>query len=129
MRGQDARGLFSQSHCHCLTHSDAESPQAQDRTSRPTRFEQFLSDNDYYGYMPLLALCYIGNNLASSYCERVNSCAKLIMSSDRTGLKPGHLEQVCWLRMNRSFITYMKTKYPHLVKKWKEARLQSLHCS
>ena len=70
--------------------------------------------NGRYGLMPLLALHYVGNNLASSYCERsrANSCAtmscKLIMSHDRTLLDDEELEMVCFLRMNRAFLYYMK---------------------
>ena len=72
------------------------------------------------GKLPKLALCYIGNNLASSFCERVNSCAKLVMTHDRTMLNDAHLEKVCWLRMNRTFMTYMKVKHPEIAQEWQE---------
>ena len=75
-----------------------------------------------FGYLPYLALNYIGNNLASSYCERVNSCAKLIMTSDRSRLKSDHLEKVCFLRMNRDVIVYLRAKHPEKVHAWKDSR-------
>ena len=50
--------------------------------------------NGRYGLMPLLALCYVGNNLASSYCERANSCDKLIMPHVRTLIDDEELEMV-----------------------------------
>lgn len=78
------------------------------------------------GKLPLLALCYIGNNLASSYCERVNSCAKLIMTHDRTVLNDAHLEKVCWLRMNRTFMTFMKVKYADVAKEWQNKMAAAL---
>ena len=71
-----------------------------------------------YGYLPKLSLCYIGANLASSFCERVNSCAKNIMTHDRTLLSDTHLEKLCFLRMNRDIIYYLKAKYPSVMRDW-----------
>ena len=56
------------------------------------------------------ALAYIGANLASSFCERVNSAAKLIMTHDRTLLSDKHLEMLFFLQMNRDFIYYLKQR-------------------
>lgn len=80
-----------------------------------------------YGYLPHLALCYIGNNLASSFCERVNSCAKLIMGHDRTLLGDKHLEMLCFLRMNRTFIYYLKQKYPERIRAWADKQKAKLN--
>ena len=79
-----------------------------------------------YGYLPRLALCYIGANLASSFCERVNSCAKNIMTHDRTMLNDHHLEMLCYLRMNRDYIYFLKAKYPHVMREWQEKQLAAL---
>jgi len=65
-----------------------------------------------------LALCYIGGNLASSFCERVNSAAKLIMTHDRTQLGEKHLQMLCVLRMNRTFMEYMRTYHKDLLTQW-----------
>ena len=79
-----------------------------------------------YGYLPRLALCYIGANLASSFCERVNSCAKNIMTHDRTMLSDEHLEKLCYLRMNRDYIYFLKVKHPHIMREWQEKQLAAL---
>ena len=95
-------------------------------------YKDFIEDPDdcgffvLYGYLPQLALCYIGANLASSFCERVNSCAKNIMTHDRTMLSDNHLEMLCYLRMNRDYIYYLKIKYPHIMRKWQETQLAAL---
>ena len=92
-------------------------------------YERLIEDKTLgggVGRLPLLALCYIGNNLASSFCERVNSCAKLVMTHDRTVLNDGHLEKVCWLRMNRSFMTYMKVKHQEIAKQWQKKSIAAL---
>lgn len=39
-----------------------------------------LAEFCQYGYLPKMALALLGNNLASSFCERINSADKLIMS-------------------------------------------------
>ena len=64
-----------------------------------------------YGYLPLLLETLLGSMLASSYVERVNSQAKLVMTTGRTLLAADELENVVMLRMNREFMLHMKEKY------------------
>jgi hypothetical protein len=64
-----------------------------------------------YGYLPLLSETLLGSMLASSYVERVNSQAKLVMTTGRTLLAADELEIVAMLRMNRDFMLHMKEKY------------------
>ena len=64
-----------------------------------------------YGYLPLLSETLLGSMLASSYVERVNSQAKLVMTTGRTLLAADELENVVMLWMNREFMLYMKEKY------------------
>ena len=64
-----------------------------------------------YGYLPLLSETLLGSMLASSYVERVNSQAKLVMTTGRTLLAADELENVVMLRMNREFMLHMKEKY------------------
>ena len=64
-----------------------------------------------YGYLPLLSETLLGSMLASSYVERVNSQAKLVMTTGRTLLAADELENVVMLRMNRDFMLHMKEKY------------------
>ena len=40
-----------------------------------------------YGWLPEMALTYIGQLMASSYAERVNSAAKLILNKKNLKLK------------------------------------------
>ena len=79
--------------------------------------KEFIEDPDdcgffvLYGYLPQLALCYIGANLASSFCECVNSCAKNIMTHDRTMLSDHHLGeapvQFCRIFQNGPLATHL----------------------
>ena len=78
------------------------------------------------GVLPDLALAYIGANLASSFCERVNSAAKLIMTHDRTTLGNKHLEMLCVLRMNRDFIAWMREHHDDWCREWYQKTLQKL---
>ena len=64
-----------------------------------------------YGYLPLLSETLLGSMLASSYVERVNSQAKLVMTTGRTLLAADELENVVMLRMSRDFMLHMKEKY------------------
>ena len=64
-----------------------------------------------YGYLPLLLETLLGSMLASSYVERVNSQAKLVMTTGRTLLAADELENVVMLRMSRDFMLHMKEKY------------------
>ena len=72
------------------------------------------ADEKLLGRFPLMALTVLGNNMAASFCERVNSAANLIMHHGRTLLKDEHLRKLCILRMNRDFIDFMKESYPKL---------------
>jgi len=95
-------------------------------------YKEFIEDPDdcgffvLYGYLPQLALCYIDANLASSFCECVNSCAKNSMTHDRTMLSDHHLEMLCYFRMNRDYIHYLIIKYPHIMRKLQEQQLAAL---
>lgn len=61
-----------------------------------------------------MAMTVLGNNLAASFCERVNSSANLILTHGRTLLEDAHLEKLCMLRVNRNYIGFMKENYPNL---------------
>jgi hypothetical protein len=51
----------------------------------------------------------------SSFCERINSVAKDILTEERTLLDERELEVVAVLRINRAFMEYMKEMHPGLV--------------
>ena len=71
--------------------------------------EEQNKQNDL-GFFPQLAVCFLGDNLSSSFVERVNSALKLIMGNGRTSLHPTELAQLAILRINRAFMIYMKER-------------------
>jgi hypothetical protein len=65
-----------------------------------------------------MAFAYTGHNMSSSFCERINSVAKDILTEERTLLDERELEMVAVLRINRTFMMfmeYMKEMHPDLV--------------
>lgn len=75
-----------------------------------------LAESSQYGFLPKLALSVIGKNQSSSFCERINSAGKLVMTDGRTLLGKKHLEMCVVLRINKKFMKYMKKKYKALGK-------------
>ena len=75
-----------------------------------------LAESGQYGFLPKLALSVIGKNQSSSFCERINSAGKLVMTDGRTLLGKKHLEMCVVLRINKKFMQYMKKKYKALGK-------------
>ena len=63
-----------------------------------------------------MALTLLGNNLASSFCERINSAGKLVMTDGRTLLSKNHLEMLVALRINKKFMYHMKKNHKKLGK-------------
>ena len=59
---------------------------------------------------------YCGDNMASSFCERINSVAKAVLTEGRTLLSEEELEMVVVLRVNKKFMAYMKAKHPEFVR-------------
>ena len=76
-------------------------------------------DGTIYGYLPQMATFSkgsIGCLLASSFCERINSCANQVVTDGNTWLSDKEMEMVVMLRMNGPFITFMREQHPHVVK-------------
>ena len=67
-----------------------------------------------YGWLPEMALTFIGQLMASSYVERVNSAAKLILNKKNLKLKDETLDKLTVLRMNREFMVQMRAIIPSL---------------
>ena len=59
---------------------------------------------------------YCGDNMASSFCERINSVAKAVLTEGRTLLSEEELEMVVVLRVNKKFIAHMKEKPPEIAR-------------
>ena len=49
---------------------------------------------------------------AESFCERVLSCVKLVVSDLHVSLKAEEIRILVILRMNREFMEYMRASYP-----------------
>ena len=83
------------------------------------RLEKEDPGREKYGFIPLMAAgckgC-IGFLPASSFCERVNSIAKDVMTDAHTLMDKESLEKLVVLRINRGFMEYMRSKYNHLTK-------------
>ena len=70
-----------------------------------------------FGYLSQMATGSrgsIGAFLASSFCERINSAANIVLHKGNLRLSEEEINMLTVLRMNRSFMDYMRRKYPHL---------------
>ena len=83
------------------------------------RLEKEDPDREKYGFIPKMTAgskgC-IGFLPASSFCERVNSVAKDVMTDAHTLMGQEALEKLVVLQINREFMEYMRSKYNHLTK-------------
>jgi hypothetical protein len=61
--------------------------------------------------MPMLARQRIGENMAASFCERMNSIAKDILDEGHTLLNDPELEAMVILRANRAFMTKVRGEW------------------
>ena len=70
-------------------------------------------NNNVFGYLHMmcrLSPCQLGALNALSFVERMNSCAKLIVSDKRTNLNHGLIDKLVVLRMNLKFMIYCRGK-------------------
>ncbi len=67
-----------------------------------------------FGYLPMMTVTTLGslNENDESFCERVLSCVKLVVSDLHVRLKPKEIRILVNLRMNREFMEYMRASYP-----------------
>ena len=65
-----------------------------------------------FGYLPMMAVATLGALNAESFCERVLSCVKLVVSDLHVSLKVEEILMVVMFRMNRGFMEYMRSSYP-----------------
>jgi hypothetical protein len=76
-------------------------------------------DASNYGFLPYMDIHSrgsVGSLLASSYAERVNSAAKLILTKGNTLLAEEDINMCTVLRMNRSFMEFMRKYHPDAAK-------------
>ena len=62
----------------------------------------------------MMAVATLGALNAESFCERVLSCLKLVVSDLHMRLKPVEIRMLVMLRMNRGFMEYMRKTYEML---------------
>ena len=71
-----------------------------------------------FGYLPKMALASKGmmaSLMAASFCERINSCANIVVTKDNSLLSDDEIDKVVMLRMNRDFMAYMRTNYTEVI--------------
>ena len=74
-------------------------------------------DRSQYGFLPYMATGFEGSVsslLASSFSERVNSCANLVLTDGNSLLHPNEINMLVVLRMNREFMIFMRKYYGNL---------------
>ena len=82
--------------------------------------EDFIEKNKVrskYRWLPKIATCSketIGSLFASSFCERINSCANQYLALGNTLLGDGEIEKLVMCRMNRDFMVFMHKNYPQV---------------
>jgi hypothetical protein len=59
-----------------------------------------------FGYLPMMSVATLGVLNAESFCERVLSCVKLVVSDLHVSLKADEIRMLVMLRMNREFMEY-----------------------
>jgi hypothetical protein len=65
-----------------------------------------------FGYLPMMVVTTLGSLNTESFCERVLSCVKLVVSDLHVRMKPKEIHMLVMLRMNRHFMEYMRASYP-----------------
>ena len=65
-----------------------------------------------FGYLPIKTVATLGTLNAESFCERILSCVKLVVSDLHVRLKAEEIRMLVMLRMNREFMEYMRASYP-----------------
>jgi hypothetical protein len=68
-----------------------------------------------FGCIPRMALAYLARRSSSSFVERCNSNAKLVLGDHRPMLSDHELEALCMLRVNRRFMEHMHHNHPHVL--------------
>jgi hypothetical protein len=71
-------------------------------------------DRSKYGWLPIMAThsrASVGSLLASSYVERINSAANLIVTKGNTVLSDEDIDMCTTLRMNKNFMKFMRDNY------------------
>ncbi len=60
----------------------------------------------------MMTVATLGASNTESFCERVLSCVKLVVSDLHVRLKAEEIRILVMLRMNHEFMEYMRVSYP-----------------
>ena len=77
-----------------------------------------LPDGSKFGHLPKMAMAskgMMGALMAASFCERVNSCANLVVTEGNSLLSTDEIDMLVVLRMNKVFIGFMRQNYPEVI--------------
>ena len=58
----------------------------------------------------------IASNAVVRFCERINSCASAVVTEGNTLLSDDEMELLVMLRVNKGFMEFMQTHYPHVAR-------------
>ena len=72
------------------------------------------TDSTMYDFLPYIATHFVGTFLASSYAERINSAANLILTKGNSLLDDAEIDMCTVLRMNREFMAFMRFYFPEV---------------
>jgi hypothetical protein len=78
--------------------------------SESLRIQQ--SKSATFGYLPMMTVATLVVLNTESFCERVLSCLKLVVSDLHVSLKAEEIRMLVMLRMNHGFMEYMRSSYP-----------------
>jgi hypothetical protein len=67
-----------------------------------------------FGYLPRMSLANIDAMNAESFCERILSCAGLVVTDLHTSLDHDEVRMLTMLRMNKYRLEYMRNEYDNL---------------
>jgi hypothetical protein len=71
-------------------------------------------DKKLYGHLPMMAIGSVGSIgafLASSFCERINSAANLVVTDGNSLLATDEIDMLVCLRMNREYMKFMRKNH------------------
>ena len=71
--------------------------------------EELVQDDDEQ----MMTVATLGDLNTESFCERVLSCLKLVVSDLHVRVKSDEIRMLVMLRMNREFMEYMRSTYPN----------------
>jgi len=78
--------------------------------SESLRIQQ--SKSATFGYLPMMTVATLVVLNTESFCERVLSCLKLVVSDLHVSLKTEEIRMLVMLRINHGFMEYMRSSYP-----------------